>query len=324
MTNSPHNLAPPLEFRLPNWDDRWSAEKLQHVYQKIGPTAFDRGYRQKPKTITDLFFPHFRQNIIYFYDEDWRAISNPDHPSYNPSHPAYVDPDWDIYVGVDLSGAKRRGNVIFVLAQGPNNMRKCLDVRMGAWEAPQTAREIDKVAREYQPKLIFVENNAYQTAIIEFITDMDLHAAPLVQGFKTGSNKLNPEIGLPSLDVQFSQQLWRLSIPHGEHDIVEHGSGHGIQGCACGRCSFVRDVLDYTGMEKTPDTIMACFIAKEASRLSGGVWTQDSVAISRMDTADAMSKIANHKKSVLRIPAGTSNNPFKRKAQTDDWGRPIR
>ena len=322
MINTPEKLAPPLEFRLPNWSERWSSDKLQHIYHKIGPTAFDRGYRQKPKTLTDLYFPHFRQNIIYFYNEDWRAISNPDSPSYNPSHPAYVDPEWPIYVGVDLSGAKRRGNVIFVLAQGPNNMRKCLDVRMGAWESPQTAREIDKVAIEYKPQLIFVENNAYQTALIEFITDMDLHAAQFVQGFKTGSNKLNPEIGLPSLDVQFSMQQWRLSIPHDEHDIVVQGSGNGIQGCACGRCCFVRDVLDYTGLEKTPDTIMACFIAKEASRLSGGVWTPESVLISKMDTAETVSKISKQR-TMMRIPSGLSNNPFKKKVRTDDWGRAI-
>lgn len=316
-------LSPPLECRLPNWSSRWPSHKLQESFLEIGPTAFDRGFRQEPKTITDLYFPHFRHNITYFYDEDWRAISNPDNAKYDPTHPAYVDPSWDVYAGVDLSGAKRRGNVIFVLAIGPNNMRKCLDIRMGAWESPQTAREIDKVAHEFNPKLIFVENNAYQTALIEFITDMDLHSAQYVQGFKTGSNKLNAEIGLPSLDVQFSQQQWRISVPHGEHEIVEKASGSGIQGCACGRCCFIRDVLNYTGHDKTPDTIMACFIAKEAARLTSGFWNVDSVHVGKVNAPESVSRAAANQR-ILRIPSGQSNNPFKKNVKTDDWGRPLR
>jgi hypothetical protein len=292
-------VLPPLKFKMPSWEGRWTAEKLQERYFQITPRAFDRGFRQRPSSSTDLIFPHFRQNEVFFYNENWRSIDN-------PTHPGYVDPEWPRYLGVDLSGKHRRGNVVFVLALSPKGVRIVLDVVLGAWDSPEMARQINEAFKEHSPRVVFVENNAYQQALIDWIIDAGLDCASYVEGFHTGSKKMDPQIGLPSMDVQFSMGMWRCGVPHGEHEILAQAPG--VHGCACGVCTWVRDCRVTTFEDDTPDTVMASFIAKEASRI-GGKWTAESVQVVRAATHKALER-ARHGQSPYRI-------------RTDEWGRPL-
>lgn len=304
---------------MPGWNARWPASRLQERCQLMTQRPFDRGYRQLPQSSLDCIFPNFIHNKIFFFDEDWRAVSFPDSPDYDPIHPAFVDSQWPRYTGVDLSGKKRRGNVIFTIAVSPFGVKHVLDIRMGAWESPRTAREIDSVATEFEPVVIYVENNAYQTSIIEWITELNLSCAGKIEGFRTGQNKLNEDIGLPSIDVQYSLGQWRVSIPHGEHQIGERVDG--VNGCGCGLCVYVRDTKTVTFEDDTPDTVMAGFIAKEASR-AGMRWTPGAMAVGRMNTASTIRKASTSKTRTLKVPVGQSTGQKKKK--TDKWGRPFR
>lgn len=321
------NLLPPLSFAMPNWDARWPKAKLVEQYYEITAGPFDRGYRQRPQSSADLLFPNLKFGEVYAYGEDWRKISDEDlrdketgiHP--NVGEPGYVDPSWPRFTGVDLSGRGRRGNVIFTIAMSPDEVRHVVDVRMGAWSAPDMARQIDEVAREHHPLAIFVENNGYQNALIEMIRDMELSCAGLVNGFHTGQNKMKPDIGLPSIDVQFSQGLWRISIPHDEDEYDQRSPN--AQGCVCPVCTFVRDAktLTFEDLKVTPDTVMACWISKEASRL-GGRWTIESVKVVKVDNRPALER-ARRNGSVYRIPSGQTAGVGRKKAKTDAWGRPV-
>jgi hypothetical protein len=304
----------PLKFRMPLWADRWAPDNLRERYFQITPRAFDRGFRQRPSSSMDLIFPHFAQNEIFFYSENWREIEN-------ELHPGYVDPSWPRFIGADLSGAKRRGNVVFVVALSPTGIRHVIDVWIGAWDSPEMARQIDASFREHKPKIIFVENNAYQQALIDWIVDAKLDCAHYVEGFHTGSKKMDPIIGLPSMDVQFSMKLWRIGIPHSEHDIVAEAPG--VHGCACGPCTWVRDCRTTTFEDDTPDSIMASFIAKEASRM-GGKWTPEAVEIVKATTHKAMERVRHGATTPYRIPAGQKSSTFQRRKSTDEWGRPLK
>lgn len=323
------NLAPSLRFQMPGWTDRWPKEKLIEHYYKITPTSFDRGYRQRVRSSSDLVLPNFLQDRIFFFGEDWRRVSSErlDDGSinihYDPTHPAYVDPEWPRYIGADLSSKGRRGNVIFTLALSPQGIRHVIDIRMGLWEAPQMARQIDAASQELDPQVIFVENNAYQMALIEIIKDMELSCADIVEGFRTGRNKLDPEIGLPSIDAQCAMGLWRVSVPHGEHEIVERIPN--LHGCACGICTFIRDCRTYSiGDKATPDTVAAMFICKEASRM-GGKWTAAGVGIVSTNLNKAVTAINNPRSSPhpFRVPVGKKLTAVENRRNTDNYGRPL-
>lgn len=322
MTDRHDNLAPPVEFTMPNWDARWPPEALRDKYFSIGPRAFDRGYRQRPQTATDLVFPNFLHRVTFFHGEDWRAISDPASARFDPSHPAYVDPRWPRYTGMDLSGSARRGTVIATIAMAPSGRRHLIDLQLGKWTAPEKVARLDAVARAHTPEVIFVENNALQELLVEMIQASDLPIAGLVEGFNTGRNKSHPEYGLPHLDLLYAQEMWRVSIAHGEHDAVERIAN--IHGCACGPCVFVRDTRTFTYDDKTtPDTIMAVWMAKEASRM-GGRWSAGSVAVGRDQTGAAVRAHARPRERVYRIPTGVPHQFTRRRPRrTDDFGRPI-
>lgn len=315
-------LAPPVKFKMPGWTARWSREKLIERYYIIGPRSFDRGYRQRPYATAERMFPNFLPNEIFFYGEDWRSVSDQESPDYDPLHPAFIDPDWPRYTGVDLSGRKRRGNVLITIAMSPSGIRHILDIRMGAWTAPEIIEQIDDVAKVFEPEVIFVENNALQTMLVELIEVMGLACSDLVRGFHTGSKKMDEQLGLPSLDTQFSRKQWRLSIAHEDGQISEEL--HGVDGCACGPCSFVHDVVTYTPADKvTPDSIMACYFAKEASRTSSD-WSPESLQVGRTAPIAQIAKQVARKKSAYRIPAGMPARPKKHSGRaTDGFGRPI-
>ncbi len=165
---------------------------------------------------------------------------------------------WPVFMGVDLAGPHRPGNVIFVVTLDPNTQRRYpLEVLAGAWTSPETARQLANVhARHPNTRFIMVENNGYQQAIIDWIksSPTDHSFWYKIESFTTGANKMKVEIGLPSLEVEFKNQAW--VIPADEF------SAHPLT-CLCGWCTWCNEMRDYP-MSSSNDCVMACWFAREA------------------------------------------------------------
>jgi hypothetical protein len=324
------DLAPTLKCRLPLWEAKLPKPVLVARYHAIGAPAFDRGYRQRPQSSSDLVFGYFEEGKVYFWDEDWAKISSErlrqfdedgralEHP--NRHVPGYVDPSWPRFTGVDLSSKTRRGTVIFTLALAPDGVHHPLDVRVGAWTAPEKAAEIEQVAQTFRPASIFIENNALQGMLVEWLEVGNLTCSKLVHGFNTGGTKMHPELGLPGINVQMSKGLWRVGIPHPEGEVRLRVPNY--HECACGWCLYVRDTRTLTiedvAAKKTPDTVMAMWLAKEAAR-QGRPWVASESRTHAFDRVRAP-LVRSHD---YRIRAGTSHNPFRRRPRTDNYGRPL-
>jgi len=212
----------------------WSKDKLIQRCQEIGTRAFDRGFRQKAITADELTFPNFTKCV--------RKGESP--------------PMWQYtFTGVDLSGEKRKGNVIITIAVNNDGYKYPIDIRTGEWTSPQTADQIKEVNEIYKPIVVHVENNAYQNSILEWMREKGYGTIPL-KAFTTGKQKSDSDIGLPSLDVQFEQNNWRFYLP-------DHQAG-----CRCPWCQFEREVSQHPGCVTT-DCVMALWFAERAYKMYG-------------------------------------------------------
>jgi hypothetical protein len=157
-----------------------------------------------------------------------------------------------VVVGVDLSSKRRPGNVIVVVCM-VNGRRRVIDIRCGDWSSPETARQIDAVYKLYKPRLVVVENNAYQEALEDWMKAAGFGHIPL-QGFCTGKQKADEELGLPGLAAEFERGLWELPFEEG-HQIA--------LGCECYRCRMVEEMIEHP-FASTSDVVMATWFARHA------------------------------------------------------------
>jgi hypothetical protein len=279
---------------MPGWSLR-SVELLKRKHLQLGNRAFERGYRQKPHASGDRMFPHFIKNVIYFYGKDWRLISDPDcHEHYDPESKFYVDPTWSRYTGCDLAGKNRRGTVIYTIAVSPDGTRHVLDIKLGKWDGYNFGLNLEATFVDdlLRARKINVENNALQDYAIDVLREMAKHdeitCFPYIKGFHTGKKKMDPELGLPSIDVQYQNKRWVMAIPHRENEVVERDEKNTAV-CYCPYCVFVRETseLTYEDIEvgPTPDTVMGQYFAKEASRV-GERFSVDSMSVVKLSTGE--------------------------------------
>ncbi|MDD4995823.1 MAG: hypothetical protein PHW53_05175 [Patescibacteria group bacterium] len=164
-----------------------------------------------------------------------------------PEHPKFT--------GVDLAGPKRAGTAIITFAL-IGKERWIIDVRIKQLSSVETAGEIADVDRLYHPRLIAVEDNGYQTALLDWMRAAR-PGLPVIP-FRTGLQKLDPCVGLPSLDIELEQGLW----------VVPYEKQHDPD-CQCGTCKFVAQVRSYPLGTET-DAVMAWWFAREAYVQFGG------------------------------------------------------
>ncbi|MBD3350501.1 MAG: hypothetical protein GF364_03345 [Candidatus Lokiarchaeota archaeon] len=244
--------------KVPLWNEKFNKEELVRRYNGMSKRIFDKGYRQRPISDFDKTFPSFMNCIKKGLD------------------PNVAAPEEDrkfISVGVDLSSQKRPGNVIFTTAVKSNNKRVPLDIRIGNWSSPETAKQIAEVDSLYKPHVIVVENNSYQGALIEWIqslpTDYDFWMK--VVPYVTGRQKWSDDTGLPSLESEFNADAWIIALS----DTDTHFSD-----CDCAWCRFISDMINYPQQIGEGDSTMGMWFSREGIRLymsNGGI--QESIHI---------------------------------------------
>ncbi len=231
---------------LPIWELKHGKQKLQDAM--IDMATFQKGYLMQAVAPGDLKFPSFEKCIQHGLTAGELRARKP-----------------LCYTGVDLSGKRRPGVAIVTVGLMANNRRGLLDVRFGAWSSPETARQIGIVDQELGPQWIQVENNGYQEALVDWVKEADLPYWPKVESFTTGSNKADPDVGLPVLEVEMNNGAW--IFPGGEWE------GHEST-CPCHWCRFKEEVKNYP-VFATSDGVMAWWFSRDAlakwSPKGGGV-----------------------------------------------------
>lgn len=232
---------------VPPWD-HWNAARLKKEKAE-SPRMFARGFHMKAFTDDERMFPSFTS--CYAPGVRVVDISKRGYP---------------VFVGVDLSGPKRPGNAIFVAALDPATQRRYpLEVACGNWTSPETARRINDINMRYpNTRVIMVENNGYQQALIDWVKSaVNAHSFWFkIEAFTTGSNKNAPVIGLPSLEIEFKNKAW--VIPNEEFEDHE-------KTCRCGWCTWTMETKDYP-MSATTDTVMAMWFCREGmSQFAGAM-----------------------------------------------------
>lgn len=174
-------------------EDPWDESALR-VRRDANQRAFAWGFQLKVAQREEVSFPSFSRCEV---------------PTLASSA---NQAGWPAVVGVDLSSKSRPGNAIVVVRVEPRSQRRyVVDVRYGRWSAPRLADQLSEVDALYNPVVIKVEDNAYQEALIDMISDrkdryrywMRVEATTT-----TGGKKGSAELGLPSLELEFSHGAW--------------------------------------------------------------------------------------------------------------------
>lgn len=234
---------------------RWTLEGLYRKKEEIGPVAFAREILCEPVTDDLSIFPSY--------------LFPPLHDSQmmlRPKKSVIKENGWSVYMGVDLALSANVGadyTVIFVIAKGANGHRYLLDiVRSKGLEFRAQLSLIEKVARRYDPNLIFIEANLFQRI---FSDEMRRTTDLPVKPFITLAQNKNPlDRGIPSLRILLENQ--KYTIPFNRQDpytieMVSTWEGEASQ------FGFVDGKLQ--GIGEHDDTVLAWWMAEEACKAGG-------------------------------------------------------
>ena len=219
------------KYSIPLWD-KWNDKELKQRFALIGKRAFNRGFRQIALSDEDRTFPSS--------DKIFRKEIGLD----------IVQPHWPRIAGIDPFG---KAVVIFTLALSPQGLKVLVSLKRGRWSPKRTIDEIIKTQLDYQPHIFVCENNAAQEAIRQWAEEKG-HNLNLVP-FTTGKQKADPQLGLPSLEVEFANDSW--IIPYKGIDPFDNEDPINI---------FKRELSEHP-LGQAEDTVMACWFAREGARL---------------------------------------------------------
>lgn len=214
------------------WEPKWSQEVLVAKRRMVGERAYNRGFRQMALSDEEKTFRSFDKCLIKGAKPLELADSN------TPR-----------FIGVDPFG---QHVVIFVLALKKDPPRRVpVAIYRGSWGPAETVRHIVEAYRQHLPQVVKVENVAAQEAIVQWCQEKG-DVIP-IEGFMTGKQKADPEIGLPSLEVEFENSSWEIADP--SHEL----------GCQCAWCVWIAEMRGHP-LHPTQDCVMACWFAREAAR----------------------------------------------------------
>lgn len=238
-------MAIPVRLRpIRLWAPRWGEEQLRAKCAE-DEAAYNRGFRLQAFSDEDATF------------KAWHKCK-----THGVAIGEIQRNDWPKFTGVDLSGKKRPGNAIVTVALDPKSRRRFpCDVRMGKWSSDETAAQIQDVNELLNPTVIMVENNGYQDALIDWArSKKDRYGYWMkLEPTTTGSNKMDPALGLPGLQVEFNNQAW--VIPADEFE------GHSVD-CPCNWCRFDKE-FRFHPLYSSSDLVMATWFARQGIELYG-------------------------------------------------------
>lgn len=231
--------------RIPLWKAEWPKSRLLETFDERRSLDFNRAFRHLAMEHQMFPFTKGLKESEIKMDEDAELAD------------LEVPADFPRFTGVDLGTAKKKRSqtTLFTLAIDPDTLTRWpIDIRAGYWSGPDSARQIIEVNKEHQPFLFFVENNAYQSTLQEWIEEIEGGLDIPIMGYYTGSQVLDLEIGLPGIALQMEKKLWK--IPK-----LDHGPT-----CQCSICQWREELANHP--IGTKDIIMAMWLADRAAKRS--------------------------------------------------------
>ena len=239
--------APGKFERISLWPSKWSNIALEIRRSQIQDRAFTRQFLLIALSDEEATFP--ADTLMQSYD--YTAEDLYDCPA-----------DWPRFAGLDLAASmSNRGafTVLFTIAVDPNTQRRYpVEIVRGKMKLPVIIAELVRGWNKHKWQLIYVEDNAFQKAVVDSIEDK--YKIIPVKGHTTGANKKSIEVGLPSLSVVFKNGGW--SIPNSPL----HNGGNAD--CPCSLCAWKNELRSHP-LAQFSDTVMACWFAERAA-VDGG------------------------------------------------------
>ncbi len=258
-------LGQDLEFYLP-LPPMLSPEKLREKEEAPGD-AYRKVFLMNASSKTDRMLPHFSARTLRK-----GTVAQMLNVKEMGGLPAFSDNDRSrfIFTGAfDISAGKRNGDAIVFLAGDAQRRIYPIEIHIGSFTTSEAAFIIDNAWRRGIRFGAFnVEDNATQKKIREEIGTICRQERRTYewQGrilpFMTGSNKMDPTMGLPVIDVEI--QTGVIIWPEGESSRKDYKHSSEWLQCETEMLNCLKD----TNLQNTPDALMALWMARDAmSRL---------------------------------------------------------
>jgi hypothetical protein len=226
---------PGAAFRV-LWPGKWDEPELLRSYAN-NPREFERAFNNRPYLEGE--------SVV-----DWSAVVACMDANLTLGKPAFNCATR--IAGYDLAVSMADDSSSFAWAVlGMGGGGKIVPLELGQAKLPfrQQVETVRRIAAQWGPQLHVVENNAYQDALVQ---QLRAEAAYLpVVGQTTGKNKMDPNVGVPSLDPAFKRRQWVIPTAGG-HDGTD-------QGCNCGLCTWLRELRYFPATSS--DLVMAVWFA---------------------------------------------------------------
>ncbi len=215
---------------------------------------FARQYRNRIRATTNLTFPSVTKCFHFLETDDMSKVPE--------LFPQVFENASTITSGVDLSSAKRPGNAIVVTAKekllGDKSgiLNTVTGVKFGNWTSPATARQLAEIEDTYGVDKFTVESNGYQESLKEWMEEVG--ASPVVESFRTGEQKYDAFIGLPSLEAEFENNRWKILLPAHTKEVVNEVVR---DDCDCDYCRLALELI-FHPTYATSDGVMALWFAR--------------------------------------------------------------
>jgi len=182
----------PQHTRLPLWS-RMNEKVLREIRSSINQQAFDSQFRLSAISDEDKDFPMFEQQTIKEYE--FKALSRT-----NYLH----------FCGIDLSGNKRKGNVMVTIALDLETEKKIICDLIIESAHNIFTQKIASTFETYRPEICYIEQNATQALFIERLENLsDCRWIPFIRGYTTTqASKISLSVGIPNLALDIQQGNW--------------------------------------------------------------------------------------------------------------------
>lgn len=214
------------------WPSQWPRKRLDAMRDSIGPTAYDRQFRNRPISDSQSWFKREFWDAAYgrcMWLDAWPCDERGD----------AIDGQQDMRTGIDLATRKGEHNDLTVMTTvtGHGARRKVRNIQSAKMEGVEILKRIVRVYREFHRPInraggnakFVVEDNAAQVYIVQMLRDAGiLQALGLtpseagdirVEGRTTTVKRRDMELGIPG--VAAGLEMGRMDFPiHSECDAL--------------------------------------------------------------------------------------------------------
>ncbi len=228
------------------WEEMFSFEWLMKKKKEIGDLAFSKEFLCRPLDDSASLFPYLLISQNFEFASELNAEKNPES--------TYV-------LGCDLAigTTKQADYSVFTVLELHKDkfMRIAAMQRFHGLDYKLQLKRALALGYKYNCRLVYIENNAFQQIFEQLL--MDSSSTLPIEGVKTGSEKHNIEIGIPSVRQMLENK--KLLIPRGNDFSIEQTN------------VLVKELMGFAikegrvfSAEKHDDTVLSLWIALKAAR----------------------------------------------------------